>query len=64
MDKLKYKKVNHPDIAIQSGLSGLLRTVDIEGKTDNSFIPLDNDNKDYQEYLAWVAEGNTPEEAD
>ncbi len=64
MDKLKYKKVNHPEIAIQSGLSGLLRTVDIEGKTDNSFIPLDNDNKDYQEYLAWVAEGNTPEEAD
>ena len=48
MDKLKYKKVNHPEIAIQSGLSGLLRTVDIEGKTDNSFIPLDNDNKDYQ----------------
>ena len=64
MDKLKYKKVNHPEIAIQSGLSGLLRTVDIEGKTDNSFIPLDNYNKDYQEYLAWVAEGNTPEEAD
>ena len=64
MDKLKYKKVNHPEIAIQSGLSGLLRTVDIEGKTDNSFIPLDSDNKDYQEYLAWVAEGNTPEEAD
>ena len=60
MDKLKYKKVNYPEISIQSGLSGILRTVDIEGKTDNSFIPLDNDNKDYQEYLAWVAEGNTP----
>jgi len=28
------------------------------------FIPLDNTNKDYQEYLEWVAEGNTPEEAD
>ena len=48
MDKLKYKKVNYPEISIQSGLSGILRTVDIEGKTDNSFIPLDNDNKDYQ----------------
>lgn len=29
-----------------------------------SFIPFDNDNTDYQEYLAWVADGNTPQAAD
>ena len=44
MNKLKYKLVNHPEIAIESGLSGILRTVDIL-LTDNSFIPLDNGNK-------------------
>jgi len=65
MDKLKYKLVNHPEIAIESGLSGILRTVDIDGNTDNSFIPLDNGNKDYQEYLTWKAiDGNEPEAAD
>ena len=31
--------------------------------SDNAFIPPDGGNRDYQEYLAWVEEGNMPEPA-
>ena len=32
--------------------------------SDNTYIPFDEANTSYQEYLKWVAEGNTPEEAE
>ena len=31
---------------------------------DNAFIPMDEANTDYQEFLKWCAEGNQPEPAD
>ena len=36
----------------------------ILNKTTGSYIPKDAANTDYQEYLEWVAEGNTIEAAD
>jgi len=51
----KYKLVNDNETNI---------TGTIHDKDKNVFIPLDPANTDYQEYLEWVAEGNTPEEAE
>ena len=31
---------------------------------DNTYIPMEPANTDYQAYLEWVDEGNTAEEAD
>lgn len=39
-------------------INGIIRII------DNAFIPFDLANTDYQAYLKWLEEGNTPEQAD
>lgn len=33
----------------------------VQRLSDNAFIPFDGGNRDYQEYLQWLSEGNKPE---
>ena len=52
---IMYKQYFYKDGSIANG---------IKRRADEAYIPFDPDNTDYQEYLAWVAEGNTPLPAD
>ena len=53
-----YKLYNIPDDFKGMVMESIIR------KEDGAMIPKDEANTDYQDYLLWVAEGNTPEEAD
>jgi hypothetical protein len=44
--------------SILNKLNGVIRL------SDNAFIPMDEANTDYAEYLKWLAEGNQPIPAD
>ena len=41
-------------------LDGTVSTTSIQRVSDGAFIPFDPANIDYQEYLKWISEGNTP----
>jgi hypothetical protein len=49
-----YKLIKQRD----GSISSVLRVL------DGASIPFDPDNTDYQQYLKWLAEGNTPLPAD
>ena len=50
-----YKLLNRFDWATQE-----TKTVSIIRLADNAVIPLDPANRDYAEYLEWLADGNEP----
>ena len=52
---IKYKLTLDPVTNIQGN---------IIYRSDGLWLPKDPNNSDYQAYLAWVAEGNTPEPAE
>ncbi len=55
-----YKLMNEVKDSDENILSPAL----IFRKTDSTWIQKDNQSIDYQEYLKWVEEGNTPDAAD
>lgn len=43
-------------------VTGLFGELQVIVRDDDAQIPEDENNTDYQNYLKWLADGNTPEE--
>ena len=55
---------NYKMYKLNKNTTGEIISVIIKTETTCTDIPFDPANTDYQAYLKWVAEGNTPEPAD
>ena len=53
---MNYKLIKNP---ITGATNEVIKRLD-----DSAFIPFNEQNRDYLEYLSWKAEGNEPEAAD
>lgn len=49
---------------IKDGVSDKINENIIVRTSDGAFIPKDSDNRDWQEYQKWLADGNKPLPAD
>ena len=56
--KINYKRYKNSYGVVQDGAMKFVDGVHVLS------LPFDEANRDYQEYLAWVSEGNTAEAAD
>ena len=50
-------KIREKNLITDETMAGIIRT------SDGAIVPDDEANTDWQEYLEWIAAGNTPEAA-